>query len=306
MNRWLHRVARPCFVSAMLLLLAVVAGCGGQASAPAGEMLPAAEPVMVEERTFDDASAPAFPRKVIANARMELVVDNAEQSAEELSALAAELGGYVSQANLYRDTYGGRNLMRGTLTLRVPAEELDTALSRLEAMSLEVRSKSVDREDVTDEYSDIEAQLRNLEATENELRELLAEVRARPNASSEDILAVHRDLTEIRGEIERLQGRQNMLDNLIALSTIDVTLIPDAANRPVVEESWRPGTVLRDAMRALVSALQFFGDLAIWVVVFVLPILLLVLIPLVVLIVLIRTLVKRRRRKQTDASVDRT
>ncbi len=246
--------------------------------------------------------APAFDstRKVIANARIELVVADTEAVVRRIEGLMDELGGYVSNANLYKGSYGGADLLRGTLTLRVPAESLETAMDALEEMALDTRSRSVDRQDVTDQYSDVEAQLRNLEATENELRELLAEVRARPNATPEDILAVHRSLTEVRGQIEQLQGRKNVMDNQIALSTIEVTLTPDAATRPVVEEEWRPVAALRDASRALVSALQFLGDLAIWVLVFVVPIMLVFLIPLVILIWVVRALVRRRRRKRAN------
>lgn len=68
--------------------------------------------------------------------------------------------------------------------------------------------------------------LRNLRATENEPRGMLTEVREKPNATPEDILAVDNRLTEIRGQIEQVQGRKNMLENLIGLSTIEVTLAP--------------------------------------------------------------------------------
>ena len=72
---------------------------------------------------------------------------------------------------------------------------------------------------MTDQYSDLDARLRNLRATEKELLALLTEVRERPNAKVEDILDVHRSLTQIRGEIETLQGRKNLLDNQIDFST---------------------------------------------------------------------------------------
>lgn len=297
-------------VAALLLVLGAT-GCGAQMSAPA-EMAPVpAEMADVRQEYAMEAPAaggeyavvaPAFDstRKVIANARIELVVADTEAVVRRIEGLMDELGGYVSNANLYKGSYGGADLLRGTLTLRVPAESLETAMDALEEMALDTRSRSVDRQDVTDQYSDVEAQLRNLEATENELRELLAEVRARPNATPEDILAVHRSLTEVRGQIEQLQGRKNVMDNQIALSTIEVTLTPDAATRPVVEEEWRPVAALRDASRALVSALQFLGDLAIWVLVFVVPIMLVFLIPLVILIWVVRALVRRRRRKRAN------
>lgn len=295
---------------AALVLMAGAFGCGGRASAPAEYAPAAAEPYYGAEQAVEapasdsgmyaDNAMPAsdLARKVVASAQIDLVVTDAQETVRQIEALMEELGGFVSNANLYKGYYGGAELLQGTLTLRVPAESLDAALARMEEMALDTRARSIDRQDVTDEYSDIEAQLRNLEATENELRELLAEVRARPNATSEDILAVHRDLSEVRGQIEQLQGRKNMMDNLIALSTIDVTLTPDAANRPVVEEQWRPIVALRDASRTLVTALQFLGDALIWIMVFVLPILLLFLIPLVVLIWVIRALVRRNRRRR--------
>ncbi len=295
---------------AALVLFAMVAGCAAspmqQGAARYSSSDEAMAPVEMEAAaTASPGSVPAdMVRKVIANAFTELVVDDTQKTVDAINELIDEAGGYVSQANLYRDTHGGRNLLRGTLTLRVPASELESLMAQLETMAIEVRSKSIDREDVTDQYSDTEAQLRNLEATENELRELLEEVRSRPNSTSEDILAVHRDLTAIRGEIEQLQGRKNMLDNLIAMSTLNVTLIPDEANRPVVEERWKPGSVMKDATRALVFSLQFLGSAAIWIVVYLLPILLLMLIPLVIVIWIIRTVVVRRRRRKQEKAED--
>ncbi len=144
-------------------------------------------------------------------------------------------------------------------------------MDALGAMAVEVDARTMNREDVTDQYTDVDAQIRNLEATEQELIAMLEEVRERPNSTSEDIMAVYRTLTEVRGQIETLRGRKNMWDNLVALSTIDVTLTPDSANLPVVEEGWRPAGVAREAQRALVSAVQVLGNVVIWLGIFVLP-----------------------------------
>ncbi len=188
------------------------------------------------------------------------------------------------------------------MTLRVPANRLEEALAQLEALAVSVRSRTLNREDVTDQYTDLDAQLRNLEATENELREMLAEVRAKPNAKPEDILTVHQRLTEIRGQIEQARGRKNMLDNLIGLSTIDVTLQPDALSQPVVEQGWRPGVVVREALRALVAALQWLVTVAIWLALYVLPILLLISLPFVLLFLAVRAVVRRRRSRRQATS----
>jgi hypothetical protein len=237
--------------------------------------------------------AAAANRKIIAHAGLTLVVADTEATVEAITALMNEMGGYVSTSNLYRSSWDSGEALQGTITLRVPAENLEAALDALEEMAVEVDARTLNREDVTDQYTDVDAQIRNLEATETELIAMLEEVRERPNSTTEDIMAVYRTLTEVRGQIETLRGRKNMWDNLISLSTIDVTLVPDSANLPVVEEGWRPSAVAREAQRALVSAVQVLGNVIIWVGIFVLPLLLLALIPLAILIWVLRWAFKR-------------
>jgi hypothetical protein len=291
--------------STPLLLLSVLfalllAGCAaaqpaadytGESAAPAEWAAPPGE----SDAYAGEPAAPGLQRKVIARASILLVVGDTEAAVDAINELVAEADGYVADANLYKSSYGENQVLRGTLTLRVASDRLDDVLSRLEALAVDVRSRSIDREDVTDQYTDIQAQLTNLEATETELRALLAEVREKPNSTAEDIIAVHRRMTEIRGEIEQLQGRRNMLDNLTSLATIEVELIPDALNRPVVQESWRPAVAVRAALRALVSTLQFLGEVAIWMVIYVLPLLLLVLIPTSILFWALRRWTRGRR-----------
>lgn len=291
-----------------VLLTAVLLLSGCAARAPEAAPAPAAE--SSSGGALDDASVaqgdgiglPGVNRKMVARAIIELVVQDTAATVDEIRTLSSDLGGYVSDANLYKDSYTETDLLRGSLVLRVPAERLDEALDRLEALALDVRTKNISREDVTDQYSDVDAQLRNLQAAEEELRGLLAEVRARPDATPEDILTVYHSLTEIRGQIEQLQGRKNMLDNLIALSTIEVILAPDLAQRPVVEEGWRPGVVLRNAVRALVTTLQFLVDALIWLGIYVLPVVILLAIPFVILFLAVRWFLKRSRRRKEETA----
>ncbi len=298
------RVRTVLQVFALVLLAMLWAACsavrtGDSAAAPA-----ASEAQMAQEGESDSGT---IARKVVANADVSLVVQDTQTAVDEIEALADELGGYISDTSLYEDSVG---LLQGRVVLRVPAETLNQALDRLAALALDVPSSNVTREDVTDQYSDVDAQLRNLEATEQELLALLAEVRERPDATAEDILAVHRSLTEIRGQIEQAQGQKNMLDNLIALSTIRVGLTPDAANRPVVEEGWRPGIVVRDAGRALVIALQGLGNLLIWFVIVGLPLIAVLALVLGVAFLLLRGFLRwtgrrssRRERAQAGPPV---
>jgi hypothetical protein len=232
-------------------------------------------------------------RKVIANASMTLVVADTQTAVGQIESMLDEVGGYIANTNFYKSSYSGNELLRGNLTLRVPAERLRGAMDQLRGLAVDVRSENITREDVTDQYSDVEAQLRNLRTTEDELRALLAEVREKPNSTPDDIMAVHYRITEIRGQIEQLQGRQNMLDNLVSLSTLSVELIPDALNQPIVEAGWRPAVVVREATRALVGTLTFLGSAVIWIGVYLIPLALIALIPLSIIVWGLRRLARR-------------
>lgn len=279
------------------VMLWLLAACASPMSREAAAPAPASEAVsggaMAQSDTSDSAT---LDRKIIARANVDLTVTDPSATVDAINALMDEVGGYVSATNLYKSSYDSAQRLQGNLTLRVPADRLDETLDALEKMAVDVPSRSIDREDVTDQYSDIDAQLRNLEATEAELREMLAEVRARPNSTAEDIMAVYRTLTEVRGQIEQLRGQKNMLDNLISLSTIEVTLRPDTATLPVVEEGWRPIVVMREALRSLVGAVQWLGNVAIWAVLFLLPLLALAAVPVVVLYFIVRWLIRRNRK----------
>jgi hypothetical protein len=214
-------VAAPAGVAMMVAATAVPVA---QAAAP---VLPIqAAPAAGGQALAGEIIPTGFQRKVIGRAALELVVEDAALVVQQINQLMDVVGGYVANANLVRNNYNGVEHLQGTISLRVPAEKLDATLAKLEKMGVEARAQSLSREDVTDQYTDIDAQLHNLEATENELRELLAEVRKKPNARPDDILTVHRNMTDIRGQIDQLQGRKNLLNNLVGLSSIDVTLTP--------------------------------------------------------------------------------
>ena len=88
------------------------------------------------------------------------------------------MGGFVSGSNIWREG----ELLRATLTLRVPADKLTSALASIRTLAKRVDNETIASEDVSQEYVDLDSQVRNLEATEAELRELLVVARARTRA----------------------------------------------------------------------------------------------------------------------------
>ena len=285
---------------ALILLGIVCAACGaGVSDMASSDSATMSAPAMADEEAYAEQQAvdgAAEPRQVIANANISLVVADTAAALSGVEHVVADLGGYVADMDLSKGRYDESAVLRGSITLRVPSASLEEALDLLQALATDVNYLNVNRLDVTEQYSDLDARLRNLQATETELLALLTEVRERPNAKVEDILAVHRNLTQIREEIETLQGRKNLLDNQIDFSTIWVELIPDSVFRPIVEEPWSASGPVRSALRALVATLQGLLTALIWAVLYLTPLLLVFLIPLAVLIWLVRLWVGRRRR----------
>ncbi len=279
-------------------------------SAPAAEggaamvaEVPMAGEQVASASAAQDGAPPsqALARMVVARAAMNLVVDDTEQVVAQIQQILATVDGYIANANLYKNGYGTDTRLQGTLTLRVPSDQLEALMAQLEDLAVDVTNKTINREDVTDQYSDVEAQLRNLSATEVELREMLAEVRAKPNAKPEDILTVYNHLNTIRSQIEQLQGQKNLLNNLVALSTLELTLLPNITTLPVIEEGWQPTGIARDALRELVNTLQDLGDVAIWAGIYLLPVLLILLIAGTICFWVLRTVWRRLFRRNRVA-----
>jgi hypothetical protein len=290
------------FIAVSALLLAVV-GCG---AAPAPMEAP--QVVEVEKEVVARAPVPEAPsgygavdeetariaeRMVIHTVELRLIVKDTQVSLQAVQSLANEMGGYVANSR----TWHTEEQLSASLTLRIPADQLNTALEKLRALALEVDGESITGEDVTQEYVDLEARLRNEEAYEKELLALLTETRER-TSDAEDILAVYERLTEVRGRIEQIKGRMQYLENMSAMATITVELIPSELMQPITVAGWHPTGTARSAVRALVNALQFFVDAVIWIVLFGLPVLIIIAVPFIVLWYVIRRL-RRRKHKST-------
>ena len=235
-----------------------------QAPAP-----PAAKGVVL---AADQSGAPqrlaaAAPRMIVRTADVRIIVGDTSKAVAAVTKSVETLGGYVSGSSIWREG----ELLRAKLTLRVPSEKLTVALASIRGTAKRVENETVSSEDVTQEYVDLESQLRNLEATEVELRELLTSVRQNTKRAA-DVLEVHEQLTAIRGQIEQTKGRMRYLTQTSAMSTIALDVTPDAIAAPVVKPGWQPLVVVKNASRALVGALQGIVNIAIWVVIYILPI----------------------------------
>lgn len=210
-------------------------------------------------------------RKLIRTVDLDLRVDDPDAAADQIRELAAEAGGYVAEVNAYRR----EELLHYRISIRIPADELDAVVDAVKLLAVEVEHEHLRTEDVTEKFVDLEARLRTLRLTEGELQALLADARSQ-GSKADEIIAIYRHLTEIRTSIEQLQGQLNALDSLITYSTVNLELTPTEAARPLVTDRWRPSETVRGSVRALVGSLEVIADLAIMLVIVVVPIALLV------------------------------
>ena len=108
-------------------------------------------------------------------------------------------------------TFG--NDTRANVVLRMESDKLDNAIGQLRAMAIEVRNLNVTGEDVTAEFVDLDAQLKNLESAEAQLKKIMEQTE-----KSEDVLAVFKEITAIRGQIDQIKGRMKFLSQSAALA----------------------------------------------------------------------------------------
>jgi archaellum component FlaC len=109
------------------------------------------------------------------------------------------------------------------LSIRVPAEKLDEVRTQIRKLSLRVESESIDAQDVTKQYVDQEARLRNLRVQEQQYLGIL-----RKAATVKDTLEVSDKLNEVRGAIEERQAEFEALSKQVETVAINITLLADA------------------------------------------------------------------------------
>ncbi len=292
------------YLPVALLLSLLIAGCAPQfARSTAQSGAREAEKVVVapaapaepdsggptsgaaDDSAHAEAYAPQADRKVILTASLQMVVKDTEGTVATIKGLVADQGGFVGSANVWREG----SLLRAQLTVRVPADKMEAFLADAKKLALQVEREQSGGQDVTQEYVDLQAQLRNLEAAETELRTLMTEVRQK-TGDAEQIMSVYRELTSTRGQIDQLKARIQYLDNVTTLATVTLDL-SERADEPIGQPGWQPLRTLRRALNALVQTGKFAVDVLIWLVAYIVPLLI---VP-VGAILLIWWLTRRRR-----------
>ncbi len=158
-------------------------------------------------------------RKIIRNAELDLEADDPEDAQRRITALAELKGGFVVESQQSSSDIKANSRDIVSMTVRVPAARFGDALTEIRQTATRVVLETVKGEDVTEQFIDIEAQLKAKKALEQQFMEIMK----RANTVG-DALTVQSQLADVRGDIERIEGRKRFLANQSNLSTIKIRL----------------------------------------------------------------------------------
>lgn len=313
------RIRRKLPLIALLLaLLLLFAGCASQA-APAGsavgeEIAPvasaAAEAPAQDSATssssgasfgpaeggwtgLDIGNAAASGRKIIYNAEMAIEATDARAASEAILSLVEGCGGYVSNSS-----FSGNDVKHSaTVTARVPPEKLKDFSAQVGKLG-RVLDSSLNSQDITADYVDIQARLTNAQAQETQLLKVLEQA-----TKIEDILKVREQLNGIESDIESYKGQLRLMNNQVGYSTVAITVFepePPSVNaddnsRPV--QFWGFRAIGQKVVLALKSSVNWTAN-AVGILLMVLGYLSVPLAIAAVIVVVVLLLVRWRRRKK--------
>ena len=176
-----------------------------QAAAP--QPLPAQGPAV-------SGTEPSFDRRVIRTGEISVEVDKFDDAARRLLSIADAAGGFIADSS-YEEAGG---VPRGSFVVRVPANRFGDAVRQVEQLGT-VQRRHITGQDVTEEFIDLDARVRNLERQEARLLTFMDRATKIP-----DLMAVQQEVSRVRGEIERIKGRMRFLSNRVDLATIQAEI----------------------------------------------------------------------------------
>jgi len=244
----------------LILGLVLISGCGAS---------PSELPSLPGEGGRDESLLPGWgvvdeneitdklteDRKIVKTGSMTLEVEDIAETMDEVAEIADELNGYIVSSYKYEYERG----VSGHIIIRVPFEKFEEAFERLRQLATAVPYETTTAEDVTEEYVDLEAQLHNLQATEAQYLALMEKAE-----NVEEMLKVQKELSNVRGEIEQIEGRMKYLEQTSETSLIEV----DLQETKGLAEPWSASAAFQSAVRGLTTFGRGLATVLMWLGIF--------------------------------------
>ena len=188
-------------------------------------------------------------RKMVRTGALELIVISPADAAEQISRMAESMGGYLEAAQIG----GTKEAPTAALTIRIPATRFEDAKAGIRKLAARVESEKTDAQDVTRQYVDMEARLRNLRAEEAQYLAIMKSA-----YKVDDMIEVSQKVSEVRGEIEQQQAEFQTLSKQVETVAITVSLRA-VADAQVFGLTWRPLYQLKVAARDGLDAMADYA-----------------------------------------------
>lgn len=214
---------------ALLMLAAVLSGCGASSSTEAMDMaeveMPKAEAAPEEEilysSTADSAtgSIDTQNQKLIKKVYIDAETEDMDTLLTQVTEQIQALGGYIESQEIYNgSSYSSYRYQNANMTIRIPAEKLDSFVSQVKGVSNVVNYNET-TDDVTLTYVSTESRIAALEIEQERLLNLLSKAE-----KLEDLLTIEERLTEVRYELERVNSQLRVLANQVNYATVNLNI----------------------------------------------------------------------------------
>jgi len=200
--------------------------------------------------------APTQDRKIITESYFSLLVKNVTETIQGINSKVKTLGGYLVNTNISRPEQGED----ASLTMRVPTDKVEELQKYLRTNSVKVVSENVSGQDITDQYTDIQARIDTLTQMKARVQAILDQAK-----TVDEMVNVQNQLFSIQNQVDSYLGQLKYLEGASSTSLISVNLSTDEMALPYAPvKSWRPSVIFKEAVRSMLGTLQGFGSLAIW------------------------------------------
>ena len=282
-----------------LALSLLLCGCGAESTGAANGAVARDEAYYSEEEepkadalTGDSVNTQTnmpINQKLIRKIWLDAETEDMDALLTSVEGRIAELAGYVEARQVRNGSaYSGKRYRYAELTVRIPADKLDSFVDDVSARS-NITDTRETTDDVTLSYVESESKVIALETEQTRLLELLAKAE-----TMDDILKIESRLTDIRSQLERVKSQLRVYDNQINYGTVYLNITEVTEYTPVEEEPetiWdRIGDGLKESWE---NTVEFLGDLMVFMIV-ILPYLL----PWGVIAAVVLLLIYGKRKKK--------
>lgn len=286
------------------LLASVLTGCGSTSKTTAAYYNSVAGSAAAQENSKAEEAANSIgisatgagenlaDQKLVKRVYIDAETEDLDPLLAGLNEKLSSLGGYVEYQDIYNgSTYASRRYRSATMTIRVPAEKLDSFVSQVEDTS-NVVSVSQSQENVTLTYVATESRMKALETEQARLLELMDQAE-----TMADLLEIEARLTDVRSELEQITSQLRVLSNQVDYATVELSIEQVTVYTQVEKQTvWqRIGSGLKENLSDIGDA---FVDFFVWLLTYS-PQLIVFGLMIVVIVLVIKRKIKKAKAKNT-------